>query len=215
MARVCNDKENPNLGNARPEDLTGLTTGMTPVPKAPFKLGQIRNGSKRKIPPKRDKGDEYRPSEKQVDKEQTIDGEQIPNMKSGSRPLGSCLPKSKIMPSLIIRSEGLASHIEYMKDHALIAKFIGYWPIKKDLIWWINYHWKPKGGYELRLGAKGFFTVVFYNVEDKNKIFEGGPYFYNSVGLYLTFWKERFNPDKEDLSIAVVWLRLHSLPCEF
>ena len=78
--------------------------------------------------------------------------------------------------------------------------------MEKDLIWWINYHWKPKGGYELRLGANGFFTVVFYNPEDKNIIFEGGPYFYNFVGLYLTFWKERFNPDKEDLSIAPVWL---------
>ena len=87
--------------------------------------------------------------------------------------------------------------------------------MEKDLIWWINYHWKPKGGYELRLGAKGFFTVVFYNLEDKNRIFEVGPYFYNSVGLYLTFWKERFNPNKEDLSIAPVWLRLYSLPCEF
>ena len=97
------------------------------------------------------------------------------------------MPKAKITPSLIIRSKGLASHIEYMKDHTLIAKFIRFWPTEKDLIWWINHHWKPKGGYELRLGAKGFFTVVFYNVEDKNRIFEGGPYFYNSTGLYLTF----------------------------
>lgn len=56
--------------------------------------------------------------------------------------------------------------------------------------------------------------MVFYSLEDKNRMFEGGSYFYNSVGLYLTFWKERFNPDKEDLSIALVWLRLYSLPCE-
>lgn len=55
--------------------------------------------------------------------------------------------------------------------------------------------------------------VVFYNIEDKNRIF-GGPYFFNSAGLYLTFWKERFHPDKEDLSIALVWIRLYSLPCE-
>lgn len=56
---------------------------------------------------------------------------------------------------------------------------------------------------------------MFYNLEDKNQVFEGGPYFYNFVGLYLTFWKERFNPDKEDLSIAPVWVRLYLLPCEF
>ena len=51
-------------------------------------------------------------------------------------------------------------------------------------------------------------------MEDKGRVFEGGSYFYNSAGLYLTFWKERFNPDKVDLSIAPVWLRQYSLPCE-
>ena len=57
--------------------------------------------------------------------------------------------------------------------------------MEKDLIWWINSHWKPKGGYVLRLGSKGFFTIVFYNLEDKNQIFEGMPHFYNFAGLYL------------------------------
>ena len=65
------------------------------------------------------------------------------------------------------------------------------------------------------MGVKGFFTIIFYNVEDKHWVFEGGPYFYNSTGLYLTFWKDRFNLDKVHLSVAPVWLRLYSLPCEF
>lgn len=105
----------------------------------------------------------------------------------GRRGPGKCLPKTNEIPTLTIKSEGLAAHILYMKDHALIAKFIGIWPIERNLIRWINHHWKPKGGYELQLGAKGLFTVVFYNLEDKNKIFEGGPCFYNLAGLYLTF----------------------------
>lgn len=57
--------------------------------------------------------------------------------------------------------------------------------------------------------------MVFYNIEDKNRIFEGGRYFYNSTGLYLKFWKEIFSPDREYLLIAPVWLKLCSLPCEF
>lgn len=101
-----------------------------------------------------------------------------------------------------------------MKDHALLAKFVGFWAMEKDLIWWIKHYWKPKGGYVLWLGAKGFFTVIFYSLEDKNQVFKEGSYFYNSSRLYLTFWKEWFNPDKEDLSIAPVWLQLYSLPCE-
>ena len=102
-----------------------------------------------------------------------------------------------------------------MKDHALIAKFVGIWLQEKSLVWWINMTWKPKGGYDLRLGAKGFFTIIFYNMEDKNHVFEGGPYFYNSEGLYLTFWQEGFSPENVDLSVAPVWLRLYSVPCEF
>ena len=70
--------------------------------------------------------DEPRTGEKNTDKEQNKEEEQKSDLKGDSRPLGSCLPKSKITPSLIIKSEGLANHIEYMKDHALIAKFIGF-----------------------------------------------------------------------------------------
>lgn len=133
----------------------------------------------------------------------------------GCRKPGQCLPKSNKIPTMIIKSEGLESHIQYMKDHALIAKFVGIWPPKRTLVWWINNTWKLKGGYDLRLGVKGFFTIIFYSMEDKNQVFEGGPYFYNSVGLYLTFCQEKFNLDRVDLSIALVWLKLYSLPCQF
>lgn len=58
----------------------------------------------------------------------------------------------------------------------------------------------------MRVGAKGFFTIIFYNMEDKNQVFEGGPYFYNLENLYLTFQQERFSPEKVDLAVASVWL---------
>ena len=80
-----------------------------------------------------------------------------------------------------------------MKERALIRKFIGIWPSKKTLTWWINTTWKPQGHYDLQLGAKGFFNVIFFNEEDNTRIFESGPYLYNSAGLFLTPWKEGFN----------------------
>ena len=101
-----------------------------------------------------------------------------------------------------------------MKEHALIEKLVGIWPPKQSLVAWIDKFWKPKGGYDLRLGAKGFFIVIFYHVEDRRHIFEGGAYFYNLAGLYLTFWQETFCLEKVDLSVALVWIRLYSLPCE-
>jgi hypothetical protein len=102
-----------------------------------------------------------------------------------------------------------------MRDHALIGKFLGLWPTEKDLARWIKAWWNPKGDYELQLSSKGFFTIIFYNLEDKDRIFEGGPYFYNSAGLYLCFWTDRFCPEKENFAYAPVWIRLYSLPQEF
>ena len=71
---------------------------------------------------------------------------------------------------------------------------------------------ETKRGLGAQTRCKRVFTIILYNMEDKNKIFEWGPYFYNSAGLYLTFWQERFNLDKVNLSIAPIWLRLYSLP---
>jgi hypothetical protein len=97
----------------------------------------------------------------------------------------------------------------------LVGKFLGLWPSERDLIKWIQYWWKPKGHYDLQLGSKGFFTIIFHNLEDRNRIFDGGPYFYNSAGLFLRFWTEKFSPEKEDFAHAPVWIRLYSLPQEF
>ena len=102
-----------------------------------------------------------------------------------------------------------------MRDHALIEKFVGIWPLEKALLWWINVTWKPLEQFNLHLGAKGFFTVIFLNLEDKNRIFERGPYFFNSVGLFLRPWKEKFNPDSEDLYFFPISIRLYSIPSEY
>ena len=59
------------------------------------------------------------------------------------------------------------------------------------------------------------FTVVFNCIEDCNRVLDGGPYFFNSVGLYLRDWIERFNLDRKDFSWAPVWIRLYSLPLEY
>ena len=84
-----------------------------------------------------------------------------------------------------------------MKEHAVICKFMGIWPLERALKGWIQEKWNPKGAIELQLGSKRFFTVVLSLLEDKDRIVEGGPYFFNSTGLYMTFWKENFMPEQE------------------
>ena len=118
-------------------------------------------------------------------------------------------------PLYHITSTRVGEHTQFMIEHALIGKFLGLWPTKRDLARWIKDWWNPKGDYEVQLISKGFFTIILYNIEDKDKIFDNGPYFYNSAGLFLRFWTDRFNPEQEDFTRAPVWIRLYSLPQEF
>jgi hypothetical protein len=100
---------------------------------------------------------------------------------------GKCIPQAPQAPKYIISSPHIKEKKKYMRDYALVGKFLGLWPSERDLIKRIQYWWKPKGHYELQLGSKGFFTIILHNLEDYNRIFDGGPYFYNSVGLFLRF----------------------------
>jgi hypothetical protein len=118
-------------------------------------------------------------------------------------------------PRYHISSTRVGEHTQFMQEHALIGKFLGLWPSERDLNKWIKHWWNPKGDYEVQLSSKGFFTIILYNLEDKDRIFENGPYFFNSAGLFLRYWTERFSPDKEDFTMAPIWIRLYSLPQEF
>ena len=102
-----------------------------------------------------------------------------------------------------------------MKDHALICKFIGVSPSKKELTRWIQQKWQPRGNIEIKLGARGFFKVIFSNLQDKGKVFENGPYFHNNASLFMRYWEECYNPDKEKILAVPVWVRLFGLPMNF
>ena len=102
-----------------------------------------------------------------------------------------------------------------MAEYAIICKFMGVWPSERTLCQWIRVHWKPKGDVQLHLGAKGFFTVVFSNMDDKDKVFEGGPYFLAVAGLYMRPWRPNFVPEKESFTRVPVWIRLFSLPMDY
>jgi hypothetical protein len=101
--------------------------------------------------------------------------------------------------------EGPCPNWKKFRDLALIKRHIS---MDQNLV-------EPKGDYELHLSLKSFFMVIFYNLEDKDRIFENSPYFYNFVGFYLRFWTDRLCPEKEDFTFASIWIHLYSLPQEF
>ena len=105
--------------------------------------------------------------------------------------------------------------IKKWKEKSLIGKFVGVWPKEIDLVRWTSSVWNLIGHYDLQLGSKGFFTIIFFNQEDRDKILEGGPYFFFSTGLYLRPWKEHFNPETEDMTVTPVWILLFSLLGEY
>ena len=88
--------------------------------------------------------------------------------------MGPCKPKTITKPRVILNDPTLQEHKDHMENYAIICKFMGIWPSERTLCHWIRQQWKPRGDVKLHLGAKGFFTVVFSNLEDKDRIFWGG-----------------------------------------
>lgn len=125
---------------------------------------------------------------------------------------GPCKPRASITPRVVLSDPALQEH---MASYAVICKFMGVWPTEKALHAWIKNHWKPTGDIDLHLGSKGFFTVVFANIEDKDRMFEGDPYFYAAVGLYMRPWVMNFVPERETFTSVPVWIRLYSLPLDY
>lgn len=87
---------------------------------------------------------------------------------------GRCKPKAEVTPRVVLDDLALQAHRDHMHTYAIIYKFMGLWPTEKALQAWNKYHWKPKGSIDLHIGSKGFFTMVFTNIEDKDKVVEGG-----------------------------------------
>ena len=79
---------------------------------------------------------------------------------------GKYVPWMTQVPGLKIGSLSMRDIIQHMKDHALVGKFVRMLPPEKAFIWWINFTWKPEGNYDLQLGSKGFFMVIFISLED-------------------------------------------------
>lgn len=53
--------------------------------------------------------------------------------------------------------------------------------------------------------------MVFTNIEDKDRLFEGGPYFFVAVGFYMRPWMMNFVPERETFTSVPIWVRLYSI----
>jgi len=127
---------------------------------------------------------------------------QEPRNPSGEDGHNPCKHKKTMIPKVILEDPKTQLYQDQMKTHALIFKFMGLWPTERTLRNWIKYQWKSSGEVELHLRSKGFFKIIFMNLEDRDKFFDGGPYLHASIGLYIHSWKEKLSPEKEPLKMS-------------
>jgi hypothetical protein len=67
-----------------------------------------------------------------------------------------CMAKTEENPRYEVTSPLVGDYIQYMKDHAVIGKFMGIWPLEKALLVWIKMRWKVKRDISLKLGPRDF-----------------------------------------------------------
>jgi hypothetical protein len=81
------------------------------------------------------------------DREMDIDSGKTPAATSATRPWipGKCIPQALQAPKYIVSTPRIEEQKQYMRDYALVGKFLGLWPSEKELVKWIHQWWKPKG----------------------------------------------------------------------
>ena len=61
------------------------------------------------------------------------------------------------------------------------------------LVAWIWHSQKIEGDMDIILVANSYFMFILSDIVDRNRDFEGVPYFYNQVGLFIKPWHAHFN----------------------
>ncbi|XP_059068347.1 uncharacterized protein LOC131858890 [Cryptomeria japonica] len=135
---------------------------------------------------------------------------------NGSRIMktNGCLERCKERPKVVVPVEMIADDVEYYSHHSLYCKFLGMRVSLQFLEVWAQRTWEPEGEMEIMLLANSYFMVTFYCTADRNRVFEGGPYFHNKVGLFIKPWHAGFNPAEELPNCVPVWVRLPRLSIE-
>ncbi|GLJ29204.1 hypothetical protein SUGI_0575980 [Cryptomeria japonica] len=110
-------------------------------------------------------------------------------------------------------SEEIEDDINFLKDLAIICRFIGPKSDRKTIEKWIVETWKTPQ--ITKFMPKGFFIVVFATEEERQKVLDGGLWIMNSKPLYIQKWCRNFNPTKTEPYEKPIWIRLNNLPMEY
>ncbi|GLJ27389.1 hypothetical protein SUGI_0537530 [Cryptomeria japonica] len=122
-------------------------------------------------------------------------------------------PKIGRKYQIIDVTEEIEEDLEFLKDLAIICRFIGPRVERKKIYKWINETWKTPQ--ITKFIQRGFFIVIFATEEERLKVLEGGVWYMDSALLYIQRWHRNFNPLITEPYEKPVWIRLNNLPMEY
>jgi len=116
-------------------------------------------------------------------------------------------------PVLEIKNQQVKGLFNTLQNQAVICRFNGFWPRSHDLHAWIYQNWTANC--QLLLCSKGFFVVQFESMDDYQKVFLQGPWFWGRAGLFITPWFPEFDANTMVVTKMPVWVRLPNLPLPY
>ena len=111
--------------------------------------------------------------------------------------------------------EEVKQNVSIFSELGLIGRFCGIWPSLSELHSWISENWGPliTGNVQIYPAAKGFFIVVFGNIEDKKMVLCDHFWCWEDQNvLMLKPWHPKFRPDSESFEKIPIWVRLPYFP---
>ncbi|GLJ22372.1 hypothetical protein SUGI_0421160 [Cryptomeria japonica] len=107
----------------------------------------------------------------------------------------------------------IGEDVDFLRDLAIICRFIGIGADCKKIDKWIEDTWKTP--HITKFLPRGFFIVIFAMEEERHKVLDGGLWSMDSKPLYIQRWHRNFNPLKIEPYDKPLWIRLHNLPMEY
>lgn len=126
------------------------------------------------------------------------------------KPKPFLVDKLEDVPSVEISYPDLADDTQKFAETTIICRFNGLWPRSQELYDWIKENWTDRC--RVYFCAKGYFIVLFDDLEHCYNALDEGPWFMGPAGLFLTPWFPDFDPASAVITKAPVWIRLPNLP---
>ena len=118
------------------------------------------------------------------------------------------------IPSVELLADKTCCSALNLTERGLIGQFTGRWPSPKPIDGWVQRSWHPLifDGIHNHFVGRGYYVFVFDSAEDRDLIFQNGPYFMGPQGIYLNKWTLDFHPMQDVPSVVPLWARLPHLP---